>query len=321
MTSRNRRGNRQGSLKARLGIATAVLVGGGAIGVAVAASGHGGSTSAQSTGYTTNSHHMLSEGSALSSALSTLSFNQGRSVATLSRMAPMRTFSQVRHGHKTFGAQRGIVELATKKFLLVKSFNGSLHLWWLAHTKFVNAGTTMTGMTALTGNWNAASSAMRTGNMVPATVTVAGSTLTASTMTAPAVKPVTITVGTGTTTVTIVIAQSTATVTAPMTTPVTTAGISTTSVSPMISASGPMVSSRQPAFTRTRGVVRGDLVLVTGFREHGFLVAKLALFTPPATTVTPSPSATPTISTTPTMPGTPTVSPTSTASVFTGTHS
>ena len=44
MNSRNRRRNRQASMKARLGIAAAVLAGGGAAGVAVAASHSGPAT-------------------------------------------------------------------------------------------------------------------------------------------------------------------------------------------------------------------------------------------------------------------------------------
>ena len=55
MMGRNRRypaGSRRSNLKARLGIATAVVVGGGAIGaVALATTSHPGTTAAQSAGY------------------------------------------------------------------------------------------------------------------------------------------------------------------------------------------------------------------------------------------------------------------------------
>ncbi|MGH3166517.1 MAG: hypothetical protein ACRDN0_11580, partial [Trebonia sp.] len=305
MTSRNRRGNRPANMKARLGIAAAVLVGGGAIGVAVAASGHGAANTAASAGYTLNFHHNVSEGTALSSALSSLNSNQGRALTDLTSMAPMRSFSQQWHGRTVFAAQRGVVELATKKFLLVKSANGQLHLWWLSGTRTINASNTMTGMMALTGSTSAASQAMTTGNMVPTMVTMAGSTHAATTMAAPASAPVTVTVSSGTATVTITITSSTATVTTPSTTPATTAGMSMTSASSGLTAGGPMTTGHQSAFSMNKGIARGDLVFVSGLREHGFLLAKLVLFAPPSTTST----ATPTVSSTAT-PATTTTAPT-----------
>src|SRR5579875_718043 len=61
MISRDRRspaGRRGSNLKARLGIATAVVVGGGAIGaVAVATTSHTATPSAQSAGYSSSYHH------------------------------------------------------------------------------------------------------------------------------------------------------------------------------------------------------------------------------------------------------------------------
>jgi hypothetical protein len=330
MTSRNRR--RPANMKARLGITAAVLVGGGAIGVAVATSGHGAATTAASAGYTLNFHHTVSEGTALSSALSSLNSNQGRALTDLASMAPMKTYSQVRHNRTEFAAQRGVVELATKHFLLVKSSNGGLHLWWLAHTKAIDTSNSMTGMMALTGSKSAASQAMTTGNMLPAASTMAGSTAAASTMAAPAAQPTSVTVTSGSATITITITSSAATVSTPATTPATTAGMSTTTASSGTTAGGPMTTARQPAFTKTDGVARGDLVFVTGMREHGFLIARLVLFTPPATsmaTPTASPTtatsttATPTTSVAPTAPSTavPTGVPTASGGVIVGSHS
>jgi hypothetical protein len=299
MTSRNR------ALKARLGIATAVLVGGGAIGVAaVAASSHSSTTNAQSAGYTLNFNHTVPMGTALSSALSSLQHGQqGKALLELAQMQSMRNFSETTRHHVTFAAQRGVVELATKHFLLVKSANGGLHLWWLAGTRVINATASKTGMMAMTGNNNATSAAMTTGNMTPTMVTMAGSTTAAATMAAPAAKPTTITVSTGNATITITINSSSATVTAPATTPATTTSTAPTSAAGAM-AGGPMVTASQTAFTPSKGVARGDVVFVAGFREHGFLIAKLVLFTPPATktttpTTTPSApaSATPTSST------------------------
>jgi hypothetical protein len=60
------------------------------------------------------------------------------------------------------------------------------------------------------------------------------------------------------------------------------------------------------------------MVFVAGFREHGFLIAKLVLFAAPATTTTPTATPTSTATTTPTAPAT--VTPTSSAA-FSNTHS
>jgi hypothetical protein len=315
MTRRNR-----ANLKARLGIATAVLVGGGAIGVAaVAASSHGRTTTrTQSAGYTLNFRHTVPMGTALSSALSSLqSSHQGKALTELAQMQSMRNFAQTRHHHATLAAQRGVVELASKHFLLVKSANGALHLWWLAGTKVINVTSSTTGMTAMTGNNSAASAAMTSGNMTPATVTMAGSTNAASSMAASAVKPTTVTVSSGNATITITITSSSATVSAPATTPATTTNTAPTSATGAV-ASGPTVLARQQAFSRSKGVARGDMVFLAGFREHGFLIAKLVLFAAPATTTTTTPTATPT--------STATVTPTAPASVtptssFSNTHS
>ena len=208
MKSRSRRGNRQAAMKARLGIATAVLVGGGAIGVAaVAAANHGtAATTAQSAGFTLNFHHTISEQQALSSALSTWGQSQQKSMTTLAEMAPMRTFNQFWSHRTEFAAQRGVVVLATKKFLLVKSADRQLHLWWLnGATKVRNVGASATGMAAMTGNDAAATAAMKTNNMAPAAVTMAGSTSAVSQMAAPVSKPTTITVDTGNQVITITI--------------------------------------------------------------------------------------------------------------------
>lgn len=314
MTSRKR-----ANLKARLGIATAVLVGGGAIGVAaVAASSHGTTTNTQSAGYTLNFQHTVPMGTALNSALSSLqSSHQGKALTELAQMQSMRNFAQTQHHHATLAAQRGVVELASKHFLLVKSANGSLHLWWLGGTKVINATSSTTSMTALTGNNGAASAAMTTGNMTPATVTMAGSTSAASSMAAPVAKPTTVTVSSGNATITITITSSSATVSSPATTPATTTNTAPTSATGAM-ATGPMVTAWQKAFSQSKGVARGDMVFVAGFREHGFLVAKLVLFAAPATTTTPT--ATPTSTSTATATAPATVTPTSTTA-FSGTHS
>jgi hypothetical protein len=225
MNGRKRRGNRQGSMKARLGIATAVLVGGGAVGVAaVAASNHGPATTtaAQSAGFIMNFHHRISEQAALSSAISMWGTSQQRSMSTLAQMVPMRNFSQVMHHRTMFAAQRGVVVLATHRFLVVKSANGSLHLWWLTgRTMFQNVAANPTGMTAMIGNNTATVQAMVNQNMAPAAAVMAGGTAVVNQMAAPVAKPTTITIATGTQIITITITSTTATVTQPVTTPTT----------------------------------------------------------------------------------------------------
>ena len=344
MTSRNR----QAKIKARIGIAAAVLVGGGAIGaVAVASSGHNATTSAQSAGYSL-SRHSMPVSTALSSAMTALQHGQqSKAMTMLAAMAPMRNFTQTHHNQTTMVMQRGIVELATKRFLLVKSANGQQHLWWIRGAQIVNAASTTTGMTAMTGSTTAATAAMSSGNMAPATTAMAGSTTAASAMTAAAAKPITITVNAGGQTITITITSGTATVSAPATTPsavasptaMPTASASATamptasasaSAMPTASASamptagtgGPMTTSTQSAFATSNGLKRGDMVLVTGVRQHGLLVAKMVLFAAPATTTT-TPTATPTATTSvaPTAPATTNVAPSASSSQFTGTHS
>ena len=332
MNSRNRRRNRQASMKARLGIAAAVLAGGGAAGVAVAASHSGSATvNADSAGYVLNFHHTVSEQQALTSALNMWNSNQSRSLNTLAQMAPMRTFSQFTWHRTQFAAQRGVVVAATKQFIIVKSANGKLELWFLNHwTKQKNVTASPTGMVAMTGNNVAAHTAATTGNTAPMAATMAGSAAVVNQMAAPVTKPITITVNTGTETITITITQTTATV-AP--TPTTTGtgmaaptGMATTTVAPTTTATGmgtatatptttatgtatgmatgtatatPMATmTTMPTTTAARTVARGDLVFVVGVRSHGKLTAELILFSVPKTAVTTTPANTATVTTT-----------------------
>ncbi|MGZ4432930.1 MAG: hypothetical protein ACXVW7_04770 [Trebonia sp.] len=327
MNSRNRRRNRQASMKARLGIAAAVLAGGGAAGVAVAASHSGSATvNADSAGYVLNFHHTVSEQQALTSALNMWNSNQSRSLNTLAQMAPMRTFSQFMWHRTHFAAQRGVVVAATKQFIIVKSANGKLELWWLNHwTKQKNVTASPTGMVAMTGNNVAAHTAATTGNTAPMAATMAGSAAVVNQMAAPVTKPITITVNTGTQTITITITQTTATV-APtttttatgMATPTATAtGMATATATPTTTATGiatgmatatatPMATmTTMPTTMAAKTVARGDLVFVVGVRSHGKLTAELILFSVPKTAVTTTPTNTATVTTTAPATGTP----------------
>jgi len=276
MINRNKRGI--GSMRARLAIAAAVLVGGGAAGV-VALSSHGTAATAASAGYTTGSHHTMGEGAALSGAFSQWGSSQTRSFNTLSDMTSIRTFNQVWQRHVQFAAQRGVVLLATPKFLVVKSFNGSLHVWWLTgRTAIKDVSSTTSGMLAMTGNTMATTQAMTFNNMVPATNVMAGSTTALTQLVTPVVKPTTITIATGGQLISITIANITATTTTTSTTTTTTTTTPTTTT-----------SFTQPVFATTMGIQRGDLVFVAGTRTNGALKAQLVLFAAPLNTM---PSAT-----------------------------
>ena len=275
MNSRNRRRNRRASMKARLGIAAAVLAGGGAAGVAVAASHNGPATAATAdpAGYVLNFHHTVSEQQAVTSALNMWNTNQSRSLAALAEMAPMQTFSQFTWHHTRFAAQRGVVVAATRQFIVVKSANGKLELWYLNRwTKQRNVTASPTGMVAMTGNNVAAHTAATTGNTVPMAIAMAGSAAAVNQVNAPVTKPVTITVNTGIETITITITQTTATVTP------TTTGVSTGTPTGM--------ATTMPATTAAKTAARGDLVFVAGVRSHGKLTAELILFSVPQTAVT-----------------------------------
>ena len=281
MIDRSKRGIRSVGVKARLAVAAAVLVGGSAVGV-VALANHGDSaTTAASAGFTTSSHHTISEQQAITDALDSWSSSQSKAIAVLAELTQLRSFVQLQVHHTTIAAQRGIVVLATKKFLVVKSSNGSLHLWWLSKATGVkDVDATTTGWTALTGSHWAATAAMTNGNMTPAATVMAGSTSVVSQLTTPVAKPTTITIDTGGEVITITVASSTATVAQPTTTASTT-------------------WTRQSAWSAIDGVQRGDLVFIAGTRTHGQLKAELVLFAAPRASM-PSASASPTATATPT---------------------
>lgn len=304
MTGRNRRGSRQATMKARIGIATAVLAGGGAAGVAaVAANNHGpATTTASEAGFIMGIHHHIGMEAALSGALNAWGHSHQRSLSTLAQMMPMRTFTQVwgGHGHHRtmFAAQRGVVVLATKQFLLVKSAHGQLHLWWLTgRTAFQNVTASPTGMTAMTGNNTAAVQAVVNQNTVTAATVMAGSVNAVTQAVAPT-KVTTVTIATGTETIAITITPTTATVTQPGATPSAMPMATTTSI-PTSTPTGMPTATTQPVTTTANGVAAGDLVMIAGVRVHGRLFARLVLFSAP-TAMTATPTATPSVAVHPT---------------------
>ena len=267
MRARDRRYGKS-SVKTRVGVATAALAGGAVAIAAVLAGSHGAGTAATSAAY---SHRAGNEGTILSSVMSNWNVSRQSSYAQLAQLTQARQFSQARHRHTMVAIQRGIVVLATRKFLILQSANGSLHLWLLSgNTRFQNVSNSMAGTQALTASTSAARQAMTSGNMTPATSLLAGSPTTAAAMLtpAPAAQTVTVQVANTNLTVTVTVTRSMATVSQTATMP---------------QAAMPTwhpVTFTQNAWRATHALARGDLALVVGFRSHWTLHARLVLFTP-----------------------------------------
>jgi hypothetical protein len=270
MRARDRRYGKT-TMKTRIGIATAVLVGGAVAAGAALAANHGAAATATSAAF---SSHAGNEGTVLSSAMTNWNGSRQSSFAQLARLTQARQFSQVRHNGKTLAVQRGIVVLATKKFLILRSSNGSLHLWLLSgKTKFQNVSHSMAGTRAMTASTSAAQQAMRSGNMIPATSLLAGSPTTAAALLTPtpAAQTVTVQVANTTLTVTVTVTRSMATVHQTATMP-----------QAAMPARSP-VTFTQNAWRATHALARGDLALVAGTRSHWTLHAQLVLFAPLST--------------------------------------
>jgi hypothetical protein len=326
MMGRNRRhpGGRQGSkLKARLGIAAAVVVGSGAIGaVAVATTSHPSVTKAESAGYTSSYSNWANQGNVLNVGLSDSSWSQSRELAMFSHLRSSSHLTQMWHSHSLLAFERGRVVLATKNFVVVRSASGKLNVWWLSHgTKVTNVAASRTGTMALTGSGWATSAAM-SGQMAPATAMLTGTStmtpsmtgtmMTAQQLLAPTAQTVSIQIaGTG-----------------------LTISITVTNNMAMVWQNGQTSGMwwKQPATMSVGGLQRGQLVFIAGTRSHWALHAKVVLIEQAATTTpttmpsTPmTPTATPSMTVAPTAPAmgatpTPTVS-TSVSPGAGGTHS
>ena len=241
MIDRSKSGIRCAGTRARLAIAAAVIVGGGAVSAVAVTASHSGATTAQSAAYTTGYRHTLSESKALTEGFGEVAASPASSLVTLAEMDPLLTFAQVRWHGVTLAAQRGVVVVATKKFIVVRSANGALHLWWISKgTYFKDVGATASGMAAMTGSNTAAGTAMATGDMMPAATVMAGSISAVTQMATTPARPATITIDSGGEVITITIASSTATVTQPVAMTMTQ-----------------MTRDTQPAFRSTMGSHRG----------------------------------------------------------------
>jgi hypothetical protein len=299
MMGRNRRrpaGRGGSSLRARLGIATAVVVGGGAIGaVAVATAGHTTVSSARAAGYSSHYQPSSNQANALATALSDYSESHAQAFSMFSHLTNTGRETEMWHGRSKFAFERGAVVLATRKFAVIRAANGTFNVWWLSRgTKVINVAGSMTGTAALTGSTSAASQAMA-GQTQPATSIMTGSTTAAQQMTASTAPTVTVNIaGTGIT-ISVTVTRNTATVQQGHT------------------------WWHQRATTMADGLQRGDLVFIAGTRASHELHAKVILIekmrtTTPTPTATPTaPTATPSASTS----ATPTTAPTATPSAST----
>jgi len=260
--------------KSLVGIAAAVVVGGSAIGVvAVAASSHGATLTAQSAGFSTRDTHYTTEWTQLNSVISSWGMSRQHSLGMLASMS-QQTLTQTTMHSKTLDEQRGIVVLATSQFLILQSSNGSYHLWTLSgRTKFDNVSQNTAGTMALTASRSAAQQAVVSGDMLPAASEMAGSLNIAAQMLSPSRTPQSYTVQvTGTDlTVTVTIARSMATVSQTATTP----AYGTPYMDPMTST-----ESAWTTVSRTTMLARGDLAMVVGTRSHGVLNAQIVLYQP-----------------------------------------
>jgi hypothetical protein len=273
MTARQRyRNSRQAALRTRIGIAAAVLACGGSMAaVAIAATNHGSVTAAKPAAYAAQ---FGNEGTTLNSALNEWGQSPQAAYSALASLTQARQFSQAAHAGKTLDVQRGIVVLATKKFIILRSARGSLHLWLLsAGTRFRNVSDTTAGTAALTASTAATQQAMSSGNMIPATTLLAGSPTVAAALLTPTPVPQTVSVQVANTdlTVTVTVTRSMATIAQTASTPLNA-----------MPAQSP-VTFVQNAWQATHSLARGDLALVAGSRSHWTLHAELVLFTPLST--------------------------------------
>jgi hypothetical protein len=269
MMARNRRYRKNRT--AALGIATAALLGGGAIAVAAVAVAPGSHPAGFVAAPAAHTARLASQGTMLSTALADWNSSEQGSYAQLAQMTSARGFSQTSHHGKTLDIQRGIVVLATNQFVILQSANGSLHLWLVSGgTKFQNVSGTTAGTAALTASTSATQQAMQSGNMIPATTLLAGSPTTAAAMLTPTAEPQTVTVQVAGTdlTVTVTVTRSTAAVTQTATTPANASPVPMTSTFAM--------NAWQPA----NSLARGDLAVIVGTRSHQTLHAQLVLFSP-----------------------------------------
>jgi hypothetical protein len=149
MIGRNKRGiRRASSTRVRLAIAAAVLVGGGAAGVAAVAASHG-TDNVASTGYT-NSTMSWQQG--MSWAMDNWNTKPQQSLVVITKTVTVQTITVGSFHTHQFVAQRGTVVAKAPWEFVVKSTSGTFGVWHFnGGTKFVNIGNSRTGWNAMSG--------------------------------------------------------------------------------------------------------------------------------------------------------------------------
>jgi hypothetical protein len=149
----SKRGIRKASMRARLAVAAAVLVGGGAAGVVAVSVSHSDSAvAAESAGYSQPTGRTLSYASAMSSAVGGWSKSPSTSLMTISHMKPVINYWTQSWHHAVIFIQRGVVVAVGKDEFAVESANRTIEIWHVnGGAKIQNVGATSTGMSAMTG--------------------------------------------------------------------------------------------------------------------------------------------------------------------------
>jgi hypothetical protein len=147
----SKRGMRGMSMRVRVGVAAAVLAGGGAAGAVVLSAGHDSAVNAQSAGFIQSSR-MMSYSSAISSAMKTWNTSPSTSLRTLTHMQPINNYWTQSWHHHTLFFQRGKVVAVGWHAFVLRSANGMTEVWHTSGgTAILNVGGTSMGMDAMTG--------------------------------------------------------------------------------------------------------------------------------------------------------------------------
>lgn len=155
MIGRNKRGIRGTSVRVRLAVAAAVLVGGGAAGVVAVSASHGSvANTADSTGYSTSSTQPTSWIQGMSWSMNNWNTAQTQSLVVITKTVTVKTITTTTWHNKSFASQRGTVVATAPNEFVVQSTNGTFGVWHFnSGAKFVNVGNSKTGWNAMSGGY------------------------------------------------------------------------------------------------------------------------------------------------------------------------
>jgi hypothetical protein len=155
MMGRNNRGIRRASMRVRLAVAAAVLVGGGAVGAVAVATSHSSAPSvADSAGYATSSSSPYSWMNNMSWVMNNWNTAQTQSIVVITKTVTVKTFTTTTWHNKPFAFQRGTVVAKAPWEFVVQSTNGQFGVWHFnGNTKFLNVGNSKSGWNAMSGGY------------------------------------------------------------------------------------------------------------------------------------------------------------------------